>query len=106
DPSQPSGANAQTTVERSEDLKEQLSLFFQSYTGSREEAVDFSKSYAACDGDFRKMVREHLLFDNGDTGAVRRLHALGSDLLRAGTLSATDKWRSSSSPQGVRRIER
>lgn len=100
------GTDEKSTTERSEELREELAVFFKTYAGSDEETCDFVASYGTCGGDFRKMVREHLIFDNSDTEEIRRLHAFGAGLVSGGKLSPTDKWRLSTTQPGIKKIER
>ncbi|KAL7695817.1 chaperone protein DNAj [Lotmaria passim] len=92
--------------QRSVELAEQVHNFFATYAGSEEEKNDVVKGYHKCDGNFKKMVREYLLFDNGVEGEVQRLHRLVTQLVAAGTLRPTTAWQESSSPKSVLKIEK
>lgn len=102
-----SGAgDSRSTQEHSNGIKEQVAMFFKTYVGSEEEKSDFAESYAKADGDFRRMVRELLVFDNGVDTEVRRLYALGTELLSSGRLQVTPRWRTSTTPKGIAKSER
>jgi DnaJ homolog subfamily C member 9 len=92
--------------QRSAELEDQLHSFFVAYAGSEEEKNDVVQGYHKCNGNFRKMVREHLLFDNGIVSEVQRLHRLVEGLVAEGKLQATTAWRESSSPKGILKIEK
>ncbi|GET93543.1 chaperone protein DNAJ, putative [Leishmania tarentolae] len=92
--------------QRSAELADQVRDFFGTYAGSAEEQADVVRGYEKCNGDFKKMVREYLLFDNGVEGEVQRLHRVVSALIEMGQLSRTPAWESTSTPKGILRLER
>ncbi|KPA81502.1 putative chaperone protein DNAj [Leptomonas pyrrhocoris] len=95
-----------TRQQRSAELADQVRDFFAAYAGSEEEVNDVVKGYVKCDGNFAKMVREYLLFDNGEASEVQRLHRLVEKLVAAGTLKTTAAWQASSLPKSILKIEK
>ncbi|CBZ26305.1 putative chaperone protein DNAj [Leishmania mexicana MHOM/GT/2001/U1103] len=92
--------------QRSAELADQVRSFFATYAGSAEERADVVRGYEKCNGDFKKMVRGYLLFDNGVEAEVQRLHRLVSTLIEMGNLSRTPAWESTSTPEAVLRLEK
>ncbi|CAJ1993842.1 J33 / DnaJ domain-containing protein / JDP33 [Leishmania donovani] len=92
--------------QRSVELADQVRNFFATYAGSAEEQADVVRGYEKCNGDFKKMVREYLLFDNGVEAEVQRLHRLVSTLIEVGNLSPTPAWESTSTPEAILRLEK
>ncbi|KAK7200530.1 chaperone protein DNAj [Novymonas esmeraldas] len=92
--------------QRSAELADQVRDFFASYAGSAEERDDVVRGYEKCDGDFKKMVRQYLLFDNGVTTEVQRLHRLVLRLIEKGKLSPTAAWAATSTPVSLLKLER
>ncbi|KPI87379.1 putative chaperone protein DNAj [Leptomonas seymouri] len=92
--------------QRSAELADQVRDFFATYAGSEEERGDVIKGYHKCEGNFKKMVRQYLLFDNGVESEVQRLHRLVERLVADGTLKATTAWQESSSPRSILKIEK
>ncbi|KAG5465768.1 hypothetical protein CUR178_00481 [Leishmania enriettii] len=92
--------------QRSAELADQVRDFFTTYAGSAEERADVMRGYAKCHGDFKKMVQQHLLFDNGVEGEVLRLHRLVMKLIAKGTLSSTPAWESTSTAKDIAKLEK
>lgn len=68
-------------AQRSVEIEDQMQRFFSQYRGSVEEQDDFMKQLKATGGNFKKMVKERLLFDNGLDDEVERLYQLGCTML-------------------------
>lgn len=98
--------NGLSPQERAEDMGRRVHAFYEKYAGSPEEMEDLEKGYRKCAGNFRKMVREYLLFDNGKDGEVRRLYALAKARVEAGALPVTEAWSRTTLPKVLKRIER
>ncbi|CAM44223.1 putative chaperone protein DNAj [Leishmania braziliensis MHOM/BR/75/M2904] len=92
--------------QRSAELADQVHNFFSTYAGSEEEREDVILGYEKCKGDFNKMVRQYLLFDNGIESEVQRLYRLVSGLIKRGKLSSTPAWESTSTPKSLLRLEK
>ncbi|KAG5490602.1 hypothetical protein JKF63_00723 [Porcisia hertigi] len=92
--------------QRSAELAGQVRNFFAIYAGSAEEQGDVIEGYEKCHGDFKKMVRQYLLFDNGLETEVQRLHRLVSTLIAKGKLSRTPAWESTSTQKSILRLEK
>lgn len=99
-------SDAAARQQRSAELADQVRNFFATYAGSPEEAADVVKGYHTCDGNFKKMVREYLLFDNGAQSEVQRLHRLVEKLIAKGSLKATASWTETTTPRSILKIER
>lgn len=107
----PGGAAAEADgaaaeAERSAEMKERVRVFYATYAGSQEETDDVISCYNKCKGNFRRMVREELLFDNSKTGEVRRLQGLVQSLVQDGRLKATEAWNVTSTAAVLKTIER
>lgn len=99
-------SDASARQQRSAELADQVRDFFATYAGSAEEKADVVKGYEKCHGDFGKMVRQYLLFDNGITTEVQRLYRLVAKLIEKGKLCATPAWEASSTPKSVLKLEK
>lgn len=74
------------TAQRAAEMGARVRDFYATYRGSGEEEEDFVAQMISTGGDFKKMVTERLLFDNGVEGEVERLYALGARLLETGVI--------------------
>ena len=92
-------------AERSEEMSTELSAFYRAYTGSEDEDADLLAAFDACRGDFRKIVVEKALFDNGDPNAIRRIQQILQHHIDCGALSATKLWKKTTTSAVVREIE-
>lgn len=99
-------STAVSEAQRSAEIEKQLADFFQVYRESAEEEEDFLKQYRKTKGNFKKMIVEYLIMDNGVDGEVDRLFALGQSLIEAGKLTATPDWTSSTTPKERSKIHR
>lgn len=102
----PDDTAAVNRQQRSAELASQVNNFFRTYAGSSEETDDVVKCFQKTAGNFSKMIREQLLFDNGITTEVQRLHGVVEGLLKTGRLQETPAWRETSTPASVKKIER
>lgn len=85
----PNGVEGEVSeVQRSVEIEDQMQCFFSQYRGSAEEQNDFMKQLRDTHGNFKKMVKEHLLFDNGMDGEVERLYQLGCTVLASDSTAA------------------
>ncbi|KEG12408.1 putative chaperone DNAJ protein [Trypanosoma grayi] len=95
-----------TMAQRSAEMKERVQMFYSTYAGSPEETEDVISRYNRCKGNFRRMVREELLFDNTKKDEIRRLQDLVQDLVESGRLKPTEAWKVTNSPGALKQIER
>lgn len=92
--------------QRSTEMERELHCFFESYANSAEERSDIVKGYEKSKGNFRKMVREYLLFDNGKDTEVQRLHKVTLGLIQDGKLTKTDLWDRTTTVFSIRKVEK
>nr|CCC94077.1 unnamed protein product [Trypanosoma congolense IL3000] len=91
---------------RSAEMSERVRMFYATYAGSPEEVEDVVKRYKKCEGNFGKMVKEELLFDNGKEGEIKRLQDLVHILVKEGRLQPTDAWNTTCTQSALKKIER
>eukprot|EP00796_Vickermania_ingenoplastis_P010990 gene10990-7634_t len=106
----PTGGDGEVSAaQRSAEVADQLRHFFDAYRGSAEERDDFAQQFAATGGDFKRLVKERLLFDNGLEGEVERLYQLGSQLVATaggGGKKAKEMWAATTAPAQRKKLER
>ncbi|PBJ75356.1 chaperone DNAJ protein [Trypanosoma cruzi cruzi] len=98
--------NEATTAERSAEMKERVQVFYATYAGSPEETEDVISCYKKCKGNFRRMAREELLFDNKKQGEIQRLMELVRSLVESGRLNPTEAWKVTNTAAVLKQIER
>lgn len=104
--------SAESTAAHSAEMKDQIQRFFATYRESFEEEGDFVKQFGETNGNFVKMVKERLLFDNSECeeSEVQRLYQLGRRLMATGVLPnavslSTSKWDSTTTPSQLKKLE-
>ncbi|CAD2213010.1 DnaJ like protein subfamily C member 9 [Angomonas deanei] len=102
----PGGADPVSDQQRSAEIGVEIRFFFETYAGSEEEREDIIKSYEKSKGNFSKMVKELLLFDNSKEGEVQRLRTVVVQLLKDGKVKETPKWVETSSEKGIKKLEK
>ncbi|RNF13798.1 putative chaperone DNAJ protein [Trypanosoma conorhini] len=95
-----------TMAERSAEMKKRVQMFYATYAGSPEETEDVVSCYNKCKGNFRRMAREELLFDNQKEDEVRRLQDLVRSLVEGGRLQPTEAWKVTSSAAVLKQVMR
>ncbi|RNF12871.1 chaperone DnaJ protein [Trypanosoma rangeli] len=95
-----------TMAERSAEMKERVRMFYATYAGSPEETEDVMSCYNKCKGNFRRMAREELLFDNRKEDEIWRLRELVRGLVENGSLQPTEAWKLTSSEAVVKQVMR
>ncbi|KAH9578192.1 DnaJ domain [Trypanosoma melophagium] len=95
-----------TMAQRSAEMKERVQEFYVNYAGSPEEVEDVIACFKKTKGNFRRMVREELLFDNTKKGEIVRLCDLVQSLVDSGRLQSTEAWNLTNTPVVIKKIER
>ncbi|ORC90385.1 putative chaperone DNAJ protein [Trypanosoma theileri] len=95
-----------TMAERSAEMKERVHEFYVNYAGTPEEIEDVMTCFKKCKGNFRRMVREELLFDNTKKGEIVRLRDLVQSLVDTGKLQSTEAWNLTNTVAVLKQIER
>lgn len=92
--------------QRSAEMQQRVHQFYATYAGSHEEEEDVIERFKKCKGNFGRMIREELLFDNGKVEEVKRLQDLVRSLVKRGRLESTEAWEITSTEAARKRIER
>lgn len=83
---------------------EEVRMFYARYRNSDEEREDIAENYRLCKGDFRKMIREHVIFENVE-GEVSRILRVAGQLMETGVIAPNKKWSLTTDPKVLKKIE-
>jgi DnaJ family protein C protein 9 len=90
---------------RSAELEHEIKAFYETYRGSPEEAADLAEAYKATKGNMEDILFEHALYEN-EKGEVGRMHAILSQLIADGALTATKRWAATSTARRLKQYSK